>query len=245
MLTLYHILGRIFRFFPKQKKIQLLDMQADFFVPVNCHYICEDLKKMDKGSREPFLYDWLNGLEPNAVLFDVGTNYGQEVTLVSSLLDKNLTVVGFDCNLYHSHFCCLNKALNKDRFEFVFAAIAERSGEQVTITTNSDTHIPHLHKKNVPYSYVVSTLALDDYANTQKRYPTHLKIDVDGAEIGVIKGAKQILSSDQIKEIFIEIDNQNSELVDMLKGYGFEIVWKYQKDRDCDMLFRKISGLKT
>ena len=63
-----------------------------------------------------------------------------------------MTVVGFDCGLLHAHFCALNKRLNNDRFEFVFAAVGETSGMPVPITCNSDTHLPHLHRKNTPYS---------------------------------------------------------------------------------------------
>ena len=154
------------------------------------------------------LLPFLSDISHNSIFFDVGTNYGQEVALVSSFTDANITVVGFDCNLYHSHFCCLNKALNNERFSFVFAAVADKSGQIVTIKTNSDTHIRQLHKKNVPYSYDVLTIALDDYAKSKKLMPTHLKIDVDGAEDLVIKGAKSLMSNKTLKEIFIEIDNK-------------------------------------
>ena len=118
-LIVNHILGRLFRFFPKHRSIRMMDMKASFFVPVNCHYITEDLRAIESGKREPALYQWLNSLDDNAVLFDVGTSYGQEAALASSFSSRGVTVIGFDCNLYHSHFCSLNKALNENRFRFI------------------------------------------------------------------------------------------------------------------------------
>ncbi|MCE2517726.1 MAG: FkbM family methyltransferase, partial [Alphaproteobacteria bacterium] len=182
--------ARLSRLFPKQRSFRVGGMSARFFVPFFNHYVTSDLIEIKARAREPYLYQWLDGLEDGAVLFDVGTSYGQESVLASS---KDITVVGFDCSLVGAHLCALNKRLNDDRFRLVVAAVAETSGQMITITTNSDTHIPSLHKKNVPYSYEVSTLALDDFARANALAPTHLKIDVDGAEMGVLKGAASLL----------------------------------------------------
>ena len=238
-LIVNHILGRLSRFLPKHKSLRMMDMKASFFVPVNCHYITEDLRAIETGKREPDLYQWLNNLDDHAVLFDVGTSYGQEAALASSFVDRGVTVIGFDCNLYHSHFCSLNKALHENRFRFVFAAIGATSGERATITTNSDTHIAHLHKKNVPYSYEVMTLALDDFAKTEALYPTHMKIDVDGAETDVLKGAASILENPSLKQVLIEIDNENLDIIEQMKTYGFSVTWSVEKPYNHDVLFAR------
>ncbi len=39
------------------------------------------------------------------------------------------------------------------------------------------------------------TLALDDFAKAENTCPTHIKIDVDGAEFDILRGAKSILSN--------------------------------------------------
>lgn len=240
MLTsVYHILGRIFRLLPKHTTVQRHDMKADFFVPINCHYVCSDLTDMKNGQREPRLYDWLNELADRSILFDVGTSYGQEISLASSFTDRNVQVVGFDCGLYHSHFCCVNNALNDNRFQFVFAAVSDVSGKRIKITSNSDTHLSHLHKKNVPYTYDVVSLALDDFATEENPFPTHLKIDVDGAELDVIKGAHMLLSSGALSDVFIEIDSDNEEIFNIMKDYGFDVVWEDRKKHNVDVLFTR------
>ena len=69
--------------------------------------------------------------------------------------------------------------------------------------------------------------------------PTHLKIDVDGAEDLVIKGAKSLMSNKTLKEIFIEIDNKNKRLKKTILKYGFEVVWEEKKKSNVDVLFRR------
>ena len=150
-----------------------------------------------------------------------------------------MTVVGFDCGLLHAHFCALNKRLNNDRFEFVFAAVGETSGMPVPITCNSDTHLPHLHRKNAPYSYEVPSLALDDYAASRGLVPTHLKIDVDGAEFGVLKGAEKILGNAALTDIFIEIDHENDGIFGFLEARGFSVSWRHDKLQNADVLFTR------
>ena len=146
LVRIFYYLANLFRILPKTKRLKLLDMNATFFVPINNHYICDDLIDISKQNREPELYQWLNDLDDGSILFDVGTSYGQEASLVSSLTHKNLRVFGFDCSLYQSHFCALNRRLNHDRFKFTFAAVGAKSGELITIEANSDTHIPCLQR---------------------------------------------------------------------------------------------------
>ena len=81
----------------------------------------------------------------------------------------------------------------------------------------------NLHRGVVKYSYDVMTLKLDDFCKNHNLYPSHIKIDVDGAEFNVIKGAENILKRSELKEIFIEINNDNLEIIEYLKRYRFEI----------------------
>lgn len=236
-LFLSHLMGRLLRLLPKHRVINYHDMRARFFVPINCHYVTDDLRDLDAAKREPQIYQWLNDIDDNAVYFDIGTSYGQEVSLVSSLLKKNVTVVGFDCSLYQSHFCALNKKLNDDRFRFIFAAVGNTTGELVNITTNSDTHIPSLHPKNVPYNYDVMTITLDDFSKRAKLKPTHIKIDIDGAEFDALRGAETLLKSPELKEIFVEIDNINLGIIDYLAGFNFKVKWQFDKPLNKDVLF--------
>ena len=57
-------------------------MNGRFFVPINCHYVCDDLSDMIKGHREPKLYDWLNELPSDRpVIFHCGSGKRSESIL--------------------------------------------------------------------------------------------------------------------------------------------------------------------
>lgn len=68
---------------------------------------------------------------------------------------------------------------------------------------------------------------------------THLKIDVDGAEFGVLKGAEKILANPALTNIFIEIDNENAGIVEFLESRGFSVSWRYDKPQNADVLFTR------
>ena len=234
-----HLIGRLMRLLPNVTRVHTRHISANFHVPLFNHYVSKDLDKLRQGQREPNLYRWIEGIAHGSVLFDIGTNYGQESIWASCQHGKTIRTIGFDCGLLASHFCALNRELNGGTFDFVFAAVGNRPGEMMTITANSDTHISWLHKKNVPYSYKVPCISLDGFTAANDLSPTHLKIDVDGAETAVIAGAKGLLSGDVLREIFIEIDHVNCDLVKRITDYGFAIAWQIDKPKNSEYLFTR------
>ena len=70
-------------------------------------------------------------------------------------------------------------------------------------------------------------------------YPTHLKIDVDGPELKVIKGAEIIFGRSELKEIFIEINNNYSEIIKILNQYGFEIKWEEKGKINSNLILKR------
>ena len=81
--------------------------------------------------------------------------------------------------------------------------------------------------------------ALDGFAAANDLSPTHLKIDVDGAEAAVIAGARELLSGDLLREIFIEIDHVNRDLAQRITDYGFAIAWQNDKPQNSEYLFTR------
>jgi len=233
ILFLYSIFGRVLQLLPNFKKIKVLNMESDFYMPVHNHYVVLDLIRLNKGIREPKTFEWLMSIPENAVYFDVGTDYGQEVALLSSLRKKNIKIFGFDCSLLPSHYCSINKEKNNNNFEFIFAAISDSTGEILDISALSNLSI----KSN--YSYKVMTLRLDDFSYMKNIHPTHLKIDVDGAELKVIKGAEKLLKGSELKEIFIEINHDDIEIIDFIKSFGFEITLKIPGKKNNQFLFKR------
>ena len=229
-----------FQLLPKIKNITLLDVQSKFFLPINNHYVINDITNLSKGTREPKLYEWLNSINDNSVYFDIGTSYGQEVSLLSGTKNKKIKIIGFDCSLATGHFCAINKKLNNDNFEFIFAAISDTTGKLTKIETTSDIHKLSSNRGVMKYSYDVMTLKLDDFCSNNNIYPSHLKIDIDGQEFGALKGAEIILKGSVLKEIFIEIVNEDClKITDYIKSFGFKVMWHSKNIQDQEFIFKR------
>ena len=230
----------IFQLFPKIKIVNLLDMQSKFFLPINNHHVINDITNLSKGTREPKLYKWLNSIEDNSVYFDIGTSYGQEVSLLSGAKNKKIKIIGFDCSLATAHFCAINKKLNNDNFEFIFAVISNSTGKLTKIETSSDIYKLTSKRNVLKYTYQVMTLKLDDFCSNNNIYPTHLKIDIDGQEFGALKGAENNLKGSVLKEIFIEIINEDClKVTDYIKSFGFKVVWHNKKTQNQEFIFKR------
>ena len=60
-------------------------------------------------------------------------------------------------------------------------------------------------------------------------YPDYIKIDVDGAELNVLKGAKETLK--HIKSLMIEINDK--EALNLLKDFSITRLTNYKEEHDC------------
>lgn len=72
---------------------------------------------------------------------------------------------------------------------------------------------------------MVETRKLDDL-NIAPTYDL-VKIDVEGAEFLVLKGAHESLKGGRIRKLMVELHNRDrsSELENLLRGYGFSTQW--------------------
>ncbi|MEW5691879.1 MAG: FkbM family methyltransferase [Candidatus Hydrogenedentota bacterium] len=189
-------------------------------------------------TKEPETIEWIDTFANNETLWDIGANIGV-YSLYAAL--KGLRVLAFEpaaCNYYIlnknieinkmsdriSSFCFAFNDLTKiDNFymsnvefggaEHVFAQEIDWKGEkflpvfkQATIGFTMDEFI--------------------DYFNPQ--FPNYIKIDVDGIEDKIIKGAYKTLKDDRVKSILVELNIAKkevyNEITDILKNAGFSLV---------------------
>jgi FkbM family methyltransferase len=63
--------------------------------------------------------------------------------------------------------------------------------------------------------------------------PNHIKLDVDGAELGVLRGALKTLADPGLRSILIEIDDALSEsAVKFLSRSGFHLDTRFKRHHD-------------
>ena len=114
VLNLIKFLGRGSSILPKVYVHKGDDGYRRFYFALSyCHYTTQNIIAMNKGEREPALYKWLSALPADAVLFDIGTSFGQESVWIAPFTEeRRLTMVGFDVSLLQGHFCALNNLIN-------------------------------------------------------------------------------------------------------------------------------------
>ena len=166
------------------------------------------------------------------IIVDVGANVGYYTVNLAPLVRKG-KVISIEADPESCEILKTNCKLNNlSNVEIYNCAAADKKGE-VTLY-QSDTHSginsiflensPDLKNKNT----VVQTVTLDSLLENEKRIDW-MKVDVEGAELSVLRGAKDTLQ--KTKRILIEIhehilqeNNENpEEVIEILEKNGFSV----------------------
>ena len=132
---------------------------------------------------------------PGAVVYDIGANVGYFSLLAAVLVGKNGQVVAFEPlprNIdYLKKHVSLNKFENVTIFE---AAVSDHNGE-AAFDLGPSTAMGHIAEKG---SIKVRLVALDSLlASGDLKPPDYMKIDVEGAEYEVLRGAARLIKEYQ------------------------------------------------
>jgi hypothetical protein len=121
-------------------------------------------------------------------------------------------------------------SLNPDlRIDLFPMAVAGSIGEQ-SLEINSDLSMNKLgpiSAEKRSNEIRVKTVTVDWIAKETQKWPSLLKIDVEGAEVSVLSGAVESLKR-SVRSIFLEIHNSKAEheCRSILEKLGFECIWK-------------------
>ena len=170
-------------------------------------------------------------LAPGDVFFDVGANVGYYTLLASDRVGPRGRVVAFEPDLRNLSFLHRHLALNRARNVTVlpFACAAEsgyRSFEMGdTIATG------HLSTRDTasgalpPGATPVHLVCIDAMVRLLGLRPTVMKIDVEGAELEVLRGANETLAACRPR-IFLSIhsDILRADCLALLRSRGYRAV---------------------
>ena len=240
------------------------------YVPIRSIKILRRLNNFSKSSTD-IVFTWLTNLKNCKTFYDIGSANGLEGFYINGR--HNSKVVFFESyipsledllkGVYLKERINNNKNNNKNNdnsnFNIVQAACGENS-EFTKIYSHSppksgytfntheiDERDNHLWKNNkIQTSNWVFVTTIDDVQKNLKiDPPTHIKIDVDGYENKVLKGATNTLKKRIVEEWMIEIHKKNSkEIYELMNKYGYIEKSKYKHYSDAnscwDSLFVKI-----
>ena len=190
-------------------------------------------------TKEPETIEWIDTFKKDEQLFDIGANIGLYTIYAAK---RGVKVIAFEPesqnfaelnkNAYLNHcqdkVACLNIALSdKDCQGYLNIPFFQAGGAINSLGKEVDEN----GKDFIPvFKQGVISFSLDSFlANYDVPFPNHIKIDVDGIEPDIIKGAFRTLEDKRLKSLLIEINEdlpEHMEIIDILQKKGYFL---YQK----------------
>ena len=185
-------------------------------------------------SKEPETLKWIDSFDEESIFFDVGANVGLYSCYAAK--SKKIRTFAFEPSVFNLEVLAKNIHKNKldDLITIVPIAIDDKrkisnfnmssteTGGALSTFDKKFTHDGTSINKKISYKTLgISLDELITFYNLPK--PNFLKIDVDGLEHFILKGANNSL--DTIKSILVEIDenfiDQKKAIVSLLKDKNF------------------------
>lgn len=192
-------------------------------------------------TKEPETIGWIDAFMKGKALWDIGANVGV-YSLYAAL--KQISVLAFEPSPSNYYILCRNIEINKmgDRVSALCVAFNDKTvldrlymentkpggalssfGE--TLDWRGNTFTPSFEQSMLGFS-------IDDFIERfNPPLPNYIKIDVDGIEDKIIKGAKKTLSDKRVESILVELDTERKdydEVVGMIEEAGLKI---FKKER--------------
>lgn len=191
--------------------------------------LVESFRVLQHGGETEYTAAMLQDLRPDDVLFDVGANIG----MVALHAAKICRTIAFEPDPSIQRRLKVNSELNPDRtFTLEPIAVSDADGSVVLYTDGDDGNSPSLvHQRGESGSVSVTARSLDSLmAEGRLPRPTVIKLDVEGAEILVLRGANRLLTgADRPRALFIEVHDtflpgfgsSADEVNGLLKDFGY------------------------
>lgn len=178
--------------------------------------------------KEPETLRWIAGFAEGAVMFDVGANVG--IYTLWAALTRKAEVFAFEPEAGNYSTLNTNLRLNglTDRCLAYCMGISDSVGMGSlrvgrAAVGSSGHQVGALSRAGV--SQGVPTMTLDHLVyEAGLPCPAHVKIDVDGIEPAIVRGAGRLLADSRLKSVLIELAVMHADhraVIDAMLDYGF------------------------
>ncbi len=188
-------------------------------------------------SKEPATIKWLNRMSERTILIDVGANVGMYSIYAAKL--KNARVFAFEPE--SQNYSTLLKNIISNELEQLITAFPVSLSDEIRLDTlhlsdfvwngggschsfGEEVGFDLKHRKS-PFTQGSISYTIDQAISDRViQQPTHIKLDVDGFEHKVMKGAYHALRNSKLKSLCIEINpslDEHLQLINELQDIGF------------------------
>jgi FkbM family methyltransferase len=205
-----------------------------------CKSRVEFFRTVNYGKEEAFLGAFLYLINEHDIIWDIGASVGL-VSVYSAGFSKQVVSFEPDSRIFKQ----LQRNIELNRFDKKVQAInlgiSDSLGEVILNSDGVDGFSPSLSNlSRHSNSEVIKVNSIDNIiseGNITK--PTVLKIDIEGAEILALRGAKKLLTSTgKPRALFIEVhpdfllefESSADEITHMIKSYDYRIINYVKRD---------------
>jgi FkbM family methyltransferase len=160
-------------------------------------------------------------LRPGWTLFDVGAHVGYYTLLGAALVGSAGRVISFEPNIRNNRFLRRHIAMNGLQQVRVEDAAVADSGGMARFEAGTGSGTGHLVEHG---GMAVPAVRLDDYCGETGLQPHAVKIDVEGAELKVLRGAESLLVTHH-PVLFLSTHGRDihGQCVAWLSGRGYAV----------------------
>ena len=165
--------------------------------------------------KEPETIEWIKSFSPHDIFFDVGANVGVYSLFASSLYPE-MTIWAFEP--MKANYAALIQTIEMNGFHNIKAfrqAIGNRTG-----WVDLDRGDGARGESGAQVTDREGRTWIASIDDLRAAHPDHVKIDIDGQELEVVKGMRETLP--RIKSILIEVSKASKgPIMDILTAAGF------------------------
>ena len=216
----------------------------------NIKFFCPSKKSLMRVktfyTKEPETLKWIESFETinqsKIIFWDIGANMGL-YSIYASLIHPNIDVISFEPSTSNTRLLSRNISINslfnririfplalndkKNIFSLFNETDFQEGGAISTFDKNINSIGAKLDESLVENKYKLFGTTIDYLIDNELiEAPNYIKIDVDGIEHLILKGASKLMDRDGLKELLIEMNPTNTEQTEFIyrlfKEKGFK-----------------------
>jgi FkbM family methyltransferase len=208
-----------------------------------------ELARLRSASKEPWTIAWIESyIRPEDVLYDIGANVGAYALVAMRHTNGQGHVYAFEPGFETFASLCRNVVLNgcQHCITPLPVALGARTGRATfkyrDVGGGAALHAMGDRLPGKPgescqakpaYEQTVLAYRLDDLvAWFDLAPPNHIKLDVDGAELEVLRGAAGVLADARLRTVMLEMNEEEDprgEVVEFLEARGLRLISRAQQ----------------
>lgn len=203
--------------------------------------------------KEPETIGWIEEyIKPGETIFDIGANVGAYSLVIDKFLEGHCQVYAFEPSFSNFSQLSTNIFLNQAIGRVIPLSIALSDRTEIgnfhysSLVSGTATHtLEEIHsstaenQSTIVYKQPIVCYRLDDFIEYfGVPIPNHIKLDVDGLELSILRGGVKTLNHSSLKTILVEIEEGSQRSIDLiylLKEAGFALLTQHKhgpiKDR--------------